>query len=67
MSNPIYILQIDARLSEKDSRAIQEALDMAYKAGYDNGFRDGKQMYTTPNTYPGFPTKLPIPPYIVNC
>ena len=50
-----------ATLSEKDLKAIQEALDRAYQAGYDAGMAANK-----PYTYPTYPNTN-TPPYVVYC
>ena len=56
MKSPIFLLQISATLSEKDLKAIQEALDRAYQAGYDAGMAANK-----PYTYPAYPNTNTFP------
>lgn len=42
MKSPIFVLQIKAKLYKEDAKAIQEALDHSYTAGYEKGYNDGR-------------------------
>ena len=64
MKAPVFFLQLDAKLSEKDAQAIREALDYAYSVGYKDGEKSFPVYAPPPNRRPiSVPPSYPFPPF----
>lgn len=66
MKSPFHILQLSSNLTAEDVVAIHNALDecygLAYKKGWEDGYRDGKA--APQYHYPNY--SVPGMPYVVN-